>query len=183
MPRLTRTETLSFLAEPGRLLRLATVDDDGMPRLTPVWFTHRLAVDRSPGDDSSLGTVLFTPRERSVFLANIRRDPRVALSVDEDAQPNRKVSVQGRVEVVHEVGEDDAWRDVYREIACRFLDPETADRYLGATRDQARALLTVDLDDAEVTTWRMPTDGEDATGIWASRFYAAGSRMDRLRGA
>ncbi len=174
MPRLTTDETLAFLAEPGWLLRLATVDDDGMPRLSPVWFTH------SVDDGATLGTVWFTPRERSMFFANLQRDPRVALSIDEDAQPNRKVSVQGRARVVFDVGHDDEWRDRYREIACRYLDETTADRYLGATRDQPRALLAVDLDDATVTTWRMPVDGEDPSGIWAGRFYADGSRMARI---
>ena len=81
MPRLSTDETLAFLAEPGCLLRLATVDDDGMPRLSPVWFTH------SVDEGAELGTVWFTPRERSVFLANLRRDPGLALSIDEAAGP------------------------------------------------------------------------------------------------
>ncbi len=174
VPRLTNDETLSFLSERGHLLRLATIDDDGMPRLAPVWFAH------SVDDGQALGTIWFTPRERSVFFANLRRDPRLALSVDEDDQPNRKISVQGRARIVHDLGHDDEWRDRYREIACRFLDEGTADRYLGATRDQPRALLAVDLDDAKVTTWRMPLEGEDPTGIWAERFYADGSRMQKL---
>ena len=173
MPQLSRSETLDFLGEREHLLRLATVDVNGMPRLAPVWCTHR------PGTGDRLGTILFTPRERSVFLANLRRDARIALSIDEDALPYRKLSVQGRAEIVHEVGNDDAWRDLYREIACRFLDEDGADRYLAATRDQPRALVAVDLDGAAVTTWRMPLDDEPATGIWAAQYYADGSRMQQ----
>ncbi len=172
MPKLSPPEIIEFLAEPGHLLRLATVDDDGMPRLAPVWCTHRI-------DGDGLGSILFTPRERSVFLANLRRDPRIALSIDEDALPYRKISVQGTARIVHDVGNDDAWRDVYREIACRFLDEAGADRYLAATHDQPRALLAVDLDESTLTTWRMPEDDEAGTGIWASRYYADGSRMSR----
>lgn len=172
MPKLTPTETIAFLAEPGHLLRLATVDDDGMPRLNPVWCTHRV-------DGDGPGSIYFTPRERSVFLTNLRRDPRIALSIDEDDLPYRKVSVQGSARIVHEVGNDDAWRDVYREIACRFLDADSADRYLAATADQPRALVAVDLDTAAVTTWRMPVGDEAGTGIWAARYYADGSRMSR----
>lgn len=174
MPQLSRAEIDQFLSERHHLLRLATVDDDGMPRITPVWCTHR------SGDDAgSLGTVLFTPRERSAFLANLRRDPRIALSIDEDGLPYRKLSAQGRAVIVHEVGNDDAWRDVYREIAGRYLDSDAADRYLAATHDQPRALLAVDLDDALVTTWRMPVADEPATGIWAAQYYAEGSRMQQ----
>ena len=54
-----------------------------MPRVVPTWFLYR---DHE---------VLFTPRARSVFLENLRRDPRLGLSVDEDALPYRKVTVQG----------------------------------------------------------------------------------------
>ena len=91
--------------------------------------------------------------------------------------------MQGEAVITHEVGSDDEWRDVYREIACRFIDPEAADRYLEATRDQPRALVSVDLRTSRVMTWRMPVEGEAGTGIWASRYYAAGSRMaDSLEG-
>ncbi len=170
MPKLSPTELTNFLAERGHLLRLATVDDDGMPRLAPVWFTARRAAAGGT-------TILFTPRAESVFLHNLRRDPRIALSIDEDALPYRKVSVQGRAEIRFDVGNDDAWRDVYREIACRYLDDDGADRYLAATVDQPRALIAVDLDESATSTWRMPVEGEPATGIWASRYYAPGSRM------
>jgi PPOX class probable F420-dependent enzyme len=168
VPRLSPTELSAFLAEPGHLLRLATVDDDGMPRLVPVWFLHQD------------GRILFTPRADSVFLANLRRDHRVALSIDEDALPYRKLSVQGRATVVHEPGEDDQWRDVYRAIATRYIDPDGADRYLGATRDQPRALVAVPLDGSRTSTWRMPVEGEDGTGIWARRYYRPGTRMANL---
>lgn len=172
MPQLSRSELDQFLGEREHLLRLATVDEDGMPRISPVWCTHRPNNERP-----SLGSIFFTPRQQSAFLANLRRDPRIALSIDEDVLPYRKVSVQGRAEIVHDVGDDDAWRDVYREITRRYLDDDAADRYLAATHDQPRALLAVDLDPAIVTTWRMPTGDEPATGIWAARYYADGSRM------
>ena len=165
MPKLRDDEIAEFLDERLHILRLATVDADGMPRLTPVWFTHRD------------GSILFTPRQNSVFLENVRRDGRIALSIDEDALPYRKVSVQGRAEIAHEVGNDDEWRDIYREIACRFIDEEGADRYLAATHDQPRALLSVDLATASIVTWRMPVGDEAGTGIWAKRYYAEGSRM------
>ena len=83
MPQLSAAEIDAFLDEPGHLLRLATIDDDGYPRVVPIWFIRQ-------GDD-----LLFTPRGPSVFLANIRRDPRVGLSIDEDPLPYRKVTVRG----------------------------------------------------------------------------------------
>lgn len=153
---------------------MATVDANGMPRISPVWCTYRRS-------ENGLGSILFTPRERSVFFTNLRRDDRIALSIDEDALPYRKVSVQGSVAIVHDLGNDDAWRDTYREIACRFIPEANANGYLAATHDQPRALLSVDLDGAAVTSWRMPVDGEAGTGIWAAQYYAEGSKMsDKL---
>jgi len=123
MPQLSAAETEAFLDETGHLLRLATVDDDGYPRVVPIWFIRQ-------GDD-----LLFTPRGPSVFLANIRRDPRIALTVDEDALPYRKVTVQGTARVLHEPGDDDVWRDLYRVIATRYIPGEQADDYIQNTID------------------------------------------------
>ena len=165
MPRLTQDEQRSFLDEPGHLVRVGTVDADGAPRVVPTWFVHRD------------GEVLFTPRARSAFLANVRRDPRVGLSVDEEPLPYRKVTVQGAARIVHDLGEDDAWRDLYLAIARRYVAPEAAEAYVRDTADQPRALLAVDLGESRVTTWRMPVPGERATGIWARRYYLDGTAM------
>lgn len=168
MPRMTDAEVVTFLDEPGHLVRLATVDDDGMPRSVPTWFIHRD------------GEILFTPREASVFLANLRRDPRVGLSIDEEPLPYRKVTVQGRVRMVHDVGEDDDWRDLYRAIAYRYVPQADADEYVDNTIDQPRALLAIPLAGSRVTTWRMPVDDEDGTGIWHRRYYRDGTIMAGL---
>ena len=161
MPGLTPTEMDEFLAEPGHLLRIATVDADGMPRNLPIWhIVHD-------------GRVVFTPRERSVFLANVLRDPRVGLTIDEETSPYRKVTIQGRAELLHPVGEDDVWRDLYREIAARYIPRREADAYVDATIDEPRALLGVSLDpgQSKITTWRMPVRGEDPASIWHRRYY------------
>ena len=133
MPRMSTAELDAFLDEPGHLLRLATVDDDGFPRVVPIWFIRQ-------GDD-----IVFTPRGPSAFLANIRRDPRVGLSIDEDPLPYRKVTVRGTARIVHELGDDDEWRDLYRSIAKRYVPDEAADAYVDATIDQPRALIAVSL--------------------------------------
>jgi PPOX class probable F420-dependent enzyme len=168
MPQLTAAEIDMFLDEPGHLLRLATIDVDGFPRLVPIWFIRR--------DDE----ILFTPRGPSVFLANIRRDPRVALSIDEDQLPYRKVTVQGTARIVHDLGADDDWRDLYRTIAKRYVPADAADAYVDSTIDQPRALIGVPLSGASrTTTWRMPVDDEDGTGIWHRRYYLDGTQMAR----
>lgn len=167
MPKMSADEVTRFLDEPGHLLRIGTVDDDGMPRVTPTWFLH---------DE---GRILFTPRSASVFLANVRRDPRVGLVIDESALPYRKVSIAGPAEIVHDLGDDDVWRHTYRSITGRYIDPDATEAYIQATIDQPRALLAVQLAAARVTTWRMPVEGEDGTGIWARRYYGDDTKMAR----
>ncbi|MGA1033747.1 MAG: pyridoxamine 5'-phosphate oxidase family protein [Ilumatobacteraceae bacterium] len=166
MPKLTDDEVTSLFDEPGHLARIATVDDDGMPRVVPLWFIVR---ERQ---------LLFTPRQPAIIWRNLLRDPRVGMSIDEEAHPWRKVTVQGTVEVVHQPGADDLWRDLYRDIARRYVPVGAADEYVDGTDDQPRALCAVDLDAAgtRVTTWRMPRRGEDIRGVWHQRYYAPGTR-------
>lgn len=168
MPRLTQQEVDTFLGEPGHLVRIATVDGDGYPRVVPTWF---ICVD---------GDVLFTPRGTSAFLANIRRDGRIGLSIDEESLPYRKLTIQGNAKVLHEPGSDDEWRELYRDVAKRYVPPEAADSYVDETNDQPRALIAVSLRDSRVTTWRMPVEDEKGTGIWARRYYLDGTRMAHL---
>lgn len=161
MPQLSADDVAAFLDEPGHLARIATTDDDGMPRVLPLWFIV---------DDNS---VCFTPRQPAIIWRNLLRDPRVGISIDEDAAPYRKAVLQGVAEVRHPPGDDDAWRDLYRRIAGRYVPGAAADAYVDATIDQPRALCVVRLDapTTRLRTWRMPVHGEDPTGIWHSRYY------------
>ena len=159
MPKLLPNEVEAFLGEPGHLVRLATVDADGAPHVVPIWFVYE-------GQ-----RIWMTPRERSTWWPNVQREPRVAVVIDEEPPPYRKVIVRGAVEIVHGLGEDDAWRDRYRRIATRYVPEDAADAYLTTTHDEPRALLALDCDPATVTTWRMPVAGEDPKGIWAPRYY------------
>ncbi len=165
MPRLTAAEMEGFLLEPGHLLRIGTADPDGMPRVAPTWFIYRD------------GEIYFTPRSTSAFLENLRRDPRVGLSIDEEPLPYRKVTLQGRARIVYEPGRDDEWRDLYRAIAQRYVPADVAEAYIQDTIDQPRALLAVTLAASRLTTWRMPVGGERGTGIWARRYYLPGTKM------
>ena len=167
MPRLNVAERDSLLSERGVLMRIATVREDGSPLVTPIWFIHEQ------------GAIWFTPRAQSEWFACLRRDARVALCIDEEAAPYRKVVVEGVAELVHDLGADDLWRDRYRRIAQRYVDAEGAESYIQNTIDQERGLYRVPLDGSKLRTWRMPVRGESPTGIWARRYYAPGTRYAR----
>jgi nitroimidazol reductase NimA-like FMN-containing flavoprotein (pyridoxamine 5'-phosphate oxidase superfamily) len=161
MPALLDTDVHAFLTERDHLARIATVDADGMPRVLPLWF---ILHD---------GMICFTPRKPAVIWHNLVRDPRVGISIDEDEAPYRKVFVQGRVEVLHQPGDDLAWQPLYRAIAKRYVPETAADAYVDGTADQPRALCAVRLDapTTVLKTWRMPVAGEDPKGIWHPRYY------------
>ncbi len=169
MPKLSERELNEFLSERGHLARIATIKANGAPAVTPVWFIYEN------------GKVLITPRKHSAFLANIRRDRRVAVTIDEEAGRYRKAIFEGTAEILYEPGEDRKWDDVCRRITLRYVDERSADFYLSETRDQPRALIAVDCT-ASVTTWRMPTADEPYSGIWARRYYEPGSKMAQAAG-
>jgi nitroimidazol reductase NimA-like FMN-containing flavoprotein (pyridoxamine 5'-phosphate oxidase superfamily) len=157
MPKLTANEQEAFLAELGHLARVATVNSDGVPLVVPVWF---IAED---------GKVFVTPRERSEWWSHLSANPYACIVIDEEVRPWRKVLVRGKIEIVHDLGHDDLWRDQYRRIACRYVPEREADAYMRNTHEERRALLAMPL--AGATTWRMPIEGEDPKGVWAPKYY------------
>jgi nitroimidazol reductase NimA-like FMN-containing flavoprotein (pyridoxamine 5'-phosphate oxidase superfamily) len=161
MPRLTPSERAAFLTEPGVLMRIAVVRADGSPLVAPLWFIY---------EDES---IYFTPRARSEWYGCLKRDPRVALSIDEQPLPYRKVGVEGRAELVYDLGADATWRDQYLRIAQRYVPPEAAAAYIRNTIDEPRALFRVPLARAKVLTWRMPVGNEPGDGIWHQRYYVS----------
>ena len=92
MPTMTAAERDAFLDQPGVLMRIAVVRGNGSPLVTPIWFLY---------ED---GAVYFTPRAESEWFRCLRRDPRVALCIDEQPLPYRKVLLEGNAELVHEIG-------------------------------------------------------------------------------
>ena len=165
MPVLTQVERDAFLAESGILMRIAVTRVDGSPLVTPIWFAFEEAA------------IYFTPREKSEWFDCLRQDARVALCIDEQSLPYRKVIVEGAAELVFDVGHDDAWRDLYGRIARRYVPEQAAEDYIRDTIDQPRGLYRVALRNAKVKSWRMPLEGEAPEGIWHHRYYARGSKF------
>ena len=86
MPRkMTPEEIRAFLSHGTRTAKLATSGPDGQPHVMPVWF----ALD---GEE-----LVFTTWGDSVKARNLRRDPRAAIVVDEEAAPYAFVHIRGHV--------------------------------------------------------------------------------------
>ena len=61
----------------------------------------------------------------------------------------RKLVARGRAELVHDLGNDDEWRDLYREIAGRYTPAQFADAYITDTIAEPRALYRLDLESSD----------------------------------
>jgi len=79
------TDKARKLFEGANLLFVATVNEDGSPQVTPVW-TH---VEN--------GNVTFNTARGRVKDRNLRRDPRIGLSITDRENPMDKVDIAGRV--------------------------------------------------------------------------------------
>lgn len=156
---MTDRELNDFLAEPQHLLRLGTNGTDGIPRVVPIWYIHEE------------GKIWFTPRARSAWFDDLREDPRVCAAIDEETGTMRKLIARGTAVIEHEVGDDDAWRDIYRRITLRYTPETFADAYLTDTHDEPRGLCSLELSSAHCNTWRMPVEGEDRLAVWAPKYY------------
>jgi nitroimidazol reductase NimA-like FMN-containing flavoprotein (pyridoxamine 5'-phosphate oxidase superfamily) len=159
MPTLNVAEREAFLTEKRIIMRVGVTRADGSPLVTPVWFLY------------AEQAIYFTPRERSEWFTCLRRDPRVALCIDEQPLPYRKVLVDGKAELVYDLGSDGEWRELYQQMAERYVPQADAVSYVHNTIAEPRALFRVRLIDARVRSWRLPVAGEDGTGIWHKRYY------------
>lgn len=88
MPRrMTRAERERFLS--GRHVAvLVTTDADGAPVPTPIWYLYRHRA------------LHFRTAAGAVKVENVRRDPRVAVCVQDERPPYRSVTVYGTAEVL-----------------------------------------------------------------------------------
>ena len=87
---------------------LATIMPDGRPQVTPVWVDY----------DGS--RILVNTAKGRVKDKNMRRDPRVSVSISDPENPYRYLEVRGKVSEVTETGAD-AHID---KMAKKYLDKD-----------------------------------------------------------
>jgi PPOX class probable F420-dependent enzyme len=114
MRQLTPSEARAFLLERPRTAKLASVRADGRPHVAPVWF------------DLDGDALVFTTWHTTVKAANIRRDPRVSLCVDDDDPPFAFVLVEGVATLSDDLKELQRWAT---RIAGRYMGADLAESY------------------------------------------------------
>jgi PPOX class probable F420-dependent enzyme len=137
-----------FLAG-GNLARLAVLDDKGWPYVQPVWYQW----------DPAEGIFWIVARKKSAWAAFMQRDGRVALTIDGETRPYRKVALQGSAEVIEEPNVGGQWVEIAKLMASRYLGEHGPD-YIVPTLDKPRWLFKIT--PTSLVTWQ----GVD----WHSRY-------------
>ena len=101
------SEKVRKLFEDPNYLFVGTVNKDGSPQVTPVWT------------DVSNGHIRFNTAVGRAKERNLRRDPRVALSITEQGNPWNKADIRGRVVDFIEGEEADANID---DLAEKYIN-------------------------------------------------------------
>lgn len=78
-------DELKAVIDHANFAHLTTVDADGAPQASAMWITR-------DGDQ-----IVFNTAEGRRKWRNMKRDPRVAVSISPTAEPYRNWSIQGRV--------------------------------------------------------------------------------------
>lgn len=105
----------AFLLERPRTAKLATTRKDGRPHIAPIWI-----------DIDDDGSIIFTTGATSLKGRSIRRDPRIALCVDDDQPPFSFVTLEGTAEISEDP--DEMLRAATR-IGGRYMGRDRAEEF------------------------------------------------------
>ncbi len=83
------------LLEGRSFAHVATLMEDGSPQVSPVWVDH---------ED---GLVVFNTADGRLKPRNLRRDPRLAISIIDADNPYESLLIRGRVVEIAEQGADE----------------------------------------------------------------------------
>lgn len=119
----------ALLSRPN-FAHLATLMPDGSPNTTPVWIGVRD------------GRIVIGTGEFSLKVRNLRRDPRLSLSVVDFHDPYEEVQIRGRVVEFR----DDSKFEVIDEISHKYIGKELPWR-----DPKGRVALIIEVDKAHYT--------------------------------
>ncbi|OJW02435.1 MAG: hypothetical protein BGO47_12050 [Microbacterium sp. 67-17] len=105
---MTPAERDEFLTTTKIFAKISTVNENGVPSISPVWYTW---------DGESF---LIISKERTGMVKNLRRDPRCGLLIDNPTLPYKRLSAQCEVEFL----EDFDVIEPMTEMILRYLGPE-----------------------------------------------------------
>jgi PPOX class probable F420-dependent enzyme len=124
MPTTLSEGVKKLFLEPN-FAHLATLMPDGSPQVTPVWV------------DLEDGRILVNTAEGRAKPRNVRRDPRVAISITKQDNPYASAYIRGRVVEMRSEGAD----DLIDKLAKKYIGQ---DRYPWRQPGEQRLILVIE---------------------------------------
>ncbi|MBI3954156.1 MAG: PPOX class F420-dependent oxidoreductase [Chloroflexi bacterium] len=140
MPPMTREQADAFLRESRAHAVVATINKDGSPQLTPVWYHW----------DGK--TLTFALQERTLKLRNLQRDPRLTVMVHAEPNGDRYVVLRGRATIHRE--DVQGWR---RRIWGRYVGRKTIEKWLPQLSRPDQPMAVVRMVPEKVVGLDLPT--------------------------
>ncbi|MEU7860724.1 PPOX class F420-dependent oxidoreductase [Nonomuraea sp. NPDC049141] len=141
MHKMSTEEWHAFVSRGAPTGRLATIGADGTPNITPVWYIF-------DGED-----FLFTTGGTTAKARNLRRSPRAALSVADDAPPFAYVEARGHVTLSEDL---DELLDVAGRAGARYMGADKGAEF--GRRNAVPGELVVRLHPTKVIAYSGITD-------------------------
>jgi PPOX class probable F420-dependent enzyme len=135
MPGKINDKELAELLATPEIAVLCTVDGEGRPEGSPIWF------------EAAGGKVFVHVDRRSKKARNVRTNPNVSLTVDTRTAPYRGAVLRG---TAREIPSDDGIR---RRTAIRYLGPDTAAAYLAMTESSVADSVLLEITVSSRYTW------------------------------
>lgn len=152
---MTDEEIATFLQQ-SRTATMATIGSSGMPHLVAMWYG---VID---------GVIYFETKAKSQKVVNLRRDPRIVVSVEagDSYDQLRGVSIEGTTTIIDDTTADEYWAagiDVF-------------ERYQGPYTEEMRPFVefmmnkrvVVRVDPTRVRSWDHRKLGQDAMPVAGS---------------
>lgn len=114
MEQMDDAQWREFAAAGTRTGKLAVVQADGRPHVTPIWFLL-------DGNE-----IVFTTNHSSVKARAIRRDPRAALCVDDQQPMYSYVMIEGDVSLSDDQDDVRRWATA---LGARYMGEDRAAEY------------------------------------------------------
>jgi PPOX class probable F420-dependent enzyme len=114
MRTMSDDEYRAFMMNGTRTAKAATVSANGLPHVKPVWFV----LDG--------GDLIFTTHESYVMTRHLRRDPHIALTIDDQEAPFSYAIVEGMVTLFENLDELVRWATV---IGGRYMGADRAEEF------------------------------------------------------
>jgi PPOX class probable F420-dependent enzyme len=107
-------EQRNFLLHGTRTAKLATVRKDGRPHVVPIWF------------DLDADTLVFTTWHTTIKAANMKRDGRICMCVDDETPPFAYIMIEG---IASFVEDQEALLRWATRIGGRYMGSDRAEEY------------------------------------------------------